>query len=174
MTWTPERITELERLWATGASTAEIGRQLDVTTNAVVGKVHRLGLPGRPSPIRREARPVSRPVVARSSVAVSRPHSAVEPEANPIMATGESVATASPMAECQAQAVAAAPAVVDLHAPPCQWPFGDPGDEDFHFCGAPSLNGRPYCPEHCTRAYVREDRRDRRGVRPGNQAERAA
>ncbi|MFP6743687.1 MAG: GcrA family cell cycle regulator [Alphaproteobacteria bacterium] len=169
MTWTPERITELKRLWETGASTAEIGRQLDVSKNAVVGKVHRLGLPGRPSPIRREARTVARPGVAESRPR-SRPQIPGEFEASPIMAQGESVprAAAEAEAECRAQAV------VDLHAPPCQWPFGDPGEEDFHFCGAPSLTGRPYCPEHCDRAYVREERRDRRSVRPGNQAEQAA
>ena len=123
MTWTPERITELKRLWATGASTAEIGRQLDVSKNAVVGKVHRLGLPGRPSPIRREARTVARPGVAESRPR-SQPQIPGESEASPIMAQGEAVPRAAAEAECRAQAV------VDLHAPPCQWPFGDPGEED--------------------------------------------
>ena len=113
MTWTAERIAALERLWATGATTAEIGRRLDITKNAVVGKAHRLGLPGRPSPIKREA------------------HKAPPP------------------------------AVVDMHGPPCQWPFGDPGDEDFHFCGAPALAKRPYCAEHCARAYVSGERQVR-------------
>ena len=109
MTWTADRIAELERLWATGATTAEIGRRLEISKNAVVGKAHRLGLPGRPSPIRREALPPP-------------------------------------------------PAVVDLRGPPCQWPFGDPGGEDFHFCGAPVVADRPYCREHCARAYVRGER----------------
>jgi len=52
MVWTTELVTSLERLWNEGASTAEIGRQLGVSKNAVVGKAHRLGLSGRPSPIR--------------------------------------------------------------------------------------------------------------------------
>ena len=51
MSWTPERIGELEKLWAEGLSTAEIGRRLGVSKNAVVGKAHRLRLPGRQSPI---------------------------------------------------------------------------------------------------------------------------
>lgn len=120
MSWTPERIAELERLWATGATTAEIGRLLNVTKNAVVGKTHRLGLPGRPSPIIREA--------------IHAPSPPPPP---------------------------APPTVVEYHGPPCQWPFGDPGAEDFHFCGAPASPNRSYCDEHCRLAYVRSDRQTR-------------
>ena len=116
MTWTPERVAELERLWATGATTAEIGRMLNVSKNAVVGKTHRLGLPGRPSPIKREA--------------------VMAPSPPP-------------------------PTVVAYHGPPCQWPFGEPGTEAFHFCGAPAAPDRPYCNEHCKLAYVRSDRQIR-------------
>ena len=148
MTWTSQRIAELERLWATGASTAEIGRQIDVTKNAVVGKVHRLGLPGRPSPIRRQAS--GKKPTGRSHASQSHQSQADQSPANQIR---ESLET---------REAPRRPAVVDLHAPPCQWPFGDPGDEDFHFCGAPVLASRPYCPDHCARAYVREERRDRR------------
>jgi GcrA cell cycle regulator len=53
-TWTPERIAEVTRLWDEGLTTAEIGKLVGVTKNAVVGKAHRLGLPPRPSPIRRQ------------------------------------------------------------------------------------------------------------------------
>ena len=52
-TWTVERIAEVTRLWSEGLTTAEIGKVVGVTKNAVVGKAHRLGLPPRPSPIRR-------------------------------------------------------------------------------------------------------------------------
>src|SRR6266567_4728419 len=43
-TWTPERIEQLTALWEQGITTAEIGRRIGVTKNAVIGKVHRLGL----------------------------------------------------------------------------------------------------------------------------------
>ena len=43
-TWTQERIDELTRLWEEGVTTAEIGRRIGVTKNAVIGKVHRIGL----------------------------------------------------------------------------------------------------------------------------------
>lgn len=49
--WTPERTAALIALWDEELSTSEIGRRLGITKNAVIGKVHRLGLPKRrPSP----------------------------------------------------------------------------------------------------------------------------
>ncbi|MCA0451754.1 MAG: GcrA cell cycle regulator, partial [Proteobacteria bacterium] len=66
MDWTPEQISELTRLWGEGLTTAEIGKRLGISKNAVVGKAHRLNLPARPSPIRREgAGGAPRPVVPR-------------------------------------------------------------------------------------------------------------
>ena len=53
MAWTEDQIDQLKELWGEGLSTSEIGRKLGVTKNAVVGKAHRLGLPPRPSPIKR-------------------------------------------------------------------------------------------------------------------------
>lgn len=55
LAWTDEMVKELARLWEQGLSTGEIGRALGVSKNAVVGKAHRLGLTGRPSPIKRTA-----------------------------------------------------------------------------------------------------------------------
>lgn len=51
--WTDDRIAKLKKLWTDGLTTGEIGKRLGVSKNAVVGKAHRLGLKGRPSPIRR-------------------------------------------------------------------------------------------------------------------------
>ncbi len=52
MEWAEDTIVRLRSLWDEGLSTAEIGRRLGITKNAVVGKAHRLDLPARPSPIR--------------------------------------------------------------------------------------------------------------------------
>ncbi len=67
MEWSDDIINQLRALWAEGHSTAEIGRRLGVTKNAIVGKAHRLDLPARPSPIRRDpdAAPVRRATVRR-------------------------------------------------------------------------------------------------------------
>lgn len=74
MEWNEEIVARLRELWTQGLSTAEIGRHLNVTKNAVVGKAHRLGLEGRPSPIRRAA-------VKKDKVA---PAAKAEPKAAPV------------------------------------------------------------------------------------------
>ncbi len=40
----------------------------------------------------------------------------------------------------------------------CSWPIGEPGTASFRFCGHPALPGKPYCAEHCARAYVKTTR----------------
>lgn len=55
MPWTDEMVEELKRLWDEGVTTGEIGRRLNISKNSIVGKVHRLGLSGRPSPIKKKA-----------------------------------------------------------------------------------------------------------------------
>jgi GcrA cell cycle regulator len=56
MSWNDEKINRLKKLWQEGLTTGEIGKRLGISKNAVVGKAHRLGLKGRPSPIKRPAR----------------------------------------------------------------------------------------------------------------------
>ena len=56
MVWTPEKIKQLKKLWQKGKSTVEIGRELGMSKNAVVGKVHRLELDARPSPIKKSTK----------------------------------------------------------------------------------------------------------------------
>jgi hypothetical protein len=43
-TWTDERIETLTRLWTDGQSASQIARKFGLTRNAIIGKVHRLGL----------------------------------------------------------------------------------------------------------------------------------
>jgi len=47
------------------------------------------------------------------------------------------------------------PLVVIGAARACQWPFGDPHKPGFHFCEAPSMMPRSYCPDHCKLAYMK-------------------
>jgi GcrA cell cycle regulator len=51
--------------------------------------------------------------------------------------------------------------VATLDAKDCRWPFGDPRDEDFHFCGEPGIPGRPYCAHHWRMAFQPSAPRDR-------------
>lgn len=125
MAWTEAQIVDLKRLWAAGQSTSQIGTALGVSKNAVIGKAHRLKLPARASPIRRGSEP------------------------NP--ARRKRVPKQFPNLQRR---------VFIQHgpqrngSPSCLWPIGDPGNADFHFCGSKTVPGRPYCAEHCARAYV--------------------
>jgi GcrA cell cycle regulator len=57
--------------------------------------------------------------------------------------------------------------LLDLNEKICKWPIGHPGEPDFHFCGAPSNPGFPYCVQHCGVAYQAQlPRRDRRPPPP--------
>ncbi len=48
MSWTDERVETLKRMWSEGQSASQIAKELGgVTRNAVIGKVHRLGLSNR-------------------------------------------------------------------------------------------------------------------------------
>ena len=55
MSWNDDNVSRLKELWDQGLPTAQIGKLLGFTKNAVVGKAHRIGLERRPSPIRRTA-----------------------------------------------------------------------------------------------------------------------
>ena len=132
--WTPERVETVTRLWNEGLTTAEIGRAVGMSKNAVVGKAHRLQLPPRPSPIRRGT---STPSVPRAPSYSNGRQSAKAP-------TGV-VVRVKPRAPRPPLAVGNAA---------CKWPIGHPDEAGFHFCCEHALLGKSYCPEHYSKAYV--------------------
>lgn len=157
MDWTEDAITRLRALWAEGLSTAEIGRRMGISKNAVVGKAHRLNLSARPSPIRRVPGQAAAPRAPR--LAPQRaPERAVErgPFApHPFTVVG---APPAPRPAPLPRPVAAAPAprpAPRLSNAACCWPLGEPGKPGFTFCGSRALAGKPYCEEHASLAYVR-------------------
>src|SRR3974390_1797589 len=74
MSWTDERVETLKKIWAYGHSASRIAAELGgITRNAVIGKVHRLGLSGRAkSPSSAATRP-RKPRVAAHTMRVARP-----------------------------------------------------------------------------------------------------
>ena len=161
MSWNDERVATLTRLWAEGLSASHIATELGgITRNAVIGKVHRLGLSGRAkSPATATPRPrktrahqqmirVARPV-ARGNTALATAFD-YENEAEP-----EVVDNVVPMGQRRS--------LLELTEHSCRWPIGDPGDADFFFCGGPTTTSLPYCSHHCRVAYqpanVRRDRK---------------
>ncbi len=141
--WTDDRVELLKRLWGAGLSANQCAAEIGgVTRNAVIGKVHRLGIGHRPQDVKRTSSRVppapkrsgrfnpgeKRVRIVRHAVTEGAPALApVVPDVPP--------ATSS----CQ---------LLDLNDSRCHWPIGDPRDPKFHFCGGPALRNRPYCAGH--------------------------
>jgi GcrA cell cycle regulator len=157
MGWTDERVETLKRLWLDGLSASQIAKQLGgVTRNAVIGKVHRLGLSGRAAPSK-PARPVfkaPRPQRPATS-APSAPRRIAEPVAS-------SPAPTVPAPRYVEEAPGSA-TVLTLGAHMCKWPIGDPALETFTFCGRRTGGEGPYCGEHARVAYQPAQTKKRSG-----------
>ena len=158
MEWTEETVMRLRALWDEGLSTAEIGRRLGMTKNAIVGKAHRLDLPARPSPIRAstgERRP-RQPRVRRNPGPTLPPLASVRSQPIAPARTTPAAYQAPPPPRLQAVPPPRYGRVIT-----CCWPIGEPGTRSFRFCDCPSVPGKPYCEEHAARAYVKiRDRRE--------------
>lgn len=170
--WTEDRVGALKKLWLEGQSASQIAKALGggVTRNAVIGKVHRLGLSGRAAP--------SQP--ARTTFRTARPSTkaaatAAAPATNAAPAAPAPQPTQAPSAPRRIEAVAPRPAtvptqvaqpsapapmpelpgtatVLTLGAHMCKWPIGDPSSREFSFCGRRASEG-VYCVEHARVAY---------------------
>lgn len=146
--WTDDAVRKLRQLWSEGHSTAEIGRRMGITKNAVVGKTHRLDLPGRPSPIRTGSSTHPRCARRRQpvpSLADTMPLASLR-GANIPTAVEHLALLHAPMRH-----VAIAPGRVGSH--PCCWPIGEPGTPAFRFCDGPAPLDVPYCDDHARLAY---------------------
>ena len=149
--WNDASVAKLRALWAEGLSTAEVGRRLGVSKNAAVGKAHRLHLPARPSPIRAplEVRPFRRRSDRRKVALPALASLAVPP---PVAAVERPPAAEKPP-------LGALPPGRGARVIECCWPLGEPGTKAFRFCDEPSEPGRPYCADHCHKAYVKTETR---------------
>jgi GcrA cell cycle regulator len=167
MAWTDERVETLKKLWTDGLSASQIAKQLGgVTRNAVIGKVHRLGLSGRAAP----SRPARHPAPQRSAAPrKAKPAAAVAAAAQPAAPSAP-----SPVREIKAAVPARAPqeakrlpsgeyaTVLTLREGMCKWPLGDPAGTEFRFCGRNSGVGNAYCDAHAEMAYQPQAKRKRK------------
>ncbi|MEO8811367.1 MAG: GcrA family cell cycle regulator [Caulobacteraceae bacterium] len=155
MGWTDERVETLRKLWLDGQSASQIAKALGgVTRNAVIGKVHRLGLSGRAAPSQPARASFKAPRPPRPVVASTPLHRRAA-EARPVMIAQ---ASAAPYVEEPGTAT-----VLTLGAHMCKWPIGDPSTESFTFCGRRSGGEGPYCVEHARLAYQPPQSKKRSG-----------
>ena len=168
---------KLIQLWADGVTASEIGRQLGTTKDAVIGRVHRLGLPGRPHPVKNRVQiynptpPKSaKPAVAPSEQAppiklLRLPKPAEIPVMDPPTLVSVKPLAPSlrekPMPESiQCQVVMPSPVIGSPPINSCCWPmWGDRERPNHTYCGAARRRGA-YCNEHGARAYTRTGRQD--------------
>lgn len=168
MSWTDERVEQLRKLWADGLSASQIAQELGgVTRNAVIGKVHRLGLSGRAKSTSHNA--ATRPKrVSRAAFATKTARPAQRTLQNPaLVVSAEPETPAPPPARDPLVApVALRLELTELTDRTCKWPIGDPTEEDFHFCGHGAKEGGPYCAYHARLAYQPVNDRKRERDRP--------
>ena len=190
MSWTDDRVELLKKMWGEGQSASQIAKELGgVTRNAVIGKVHRLGLSNRAgSGTAATAKAEAKPKPASKA---APPKAKVEPKTEPaikprapsenksglparkqIIPAGQPLPPQPSANEISPEALAKVNEVektakkiglMELTERTCKWPVGDPATEDFWFCGLPVQQGKPYCEAHVGVAFQpMSSRRDRK------------
>ncbi|MEE9387079.1 MAG: GcrA family cell cycle regulator [Paracoccaceae bacterium] len=181
MAWTDDRVDVLKKMWGEGQSASQIAKELGgVTRNAVIGKVHRLGLSNRtggggtakaaprekakvapktktPTKAAVIPQPVKRPVghLRRAIIPAGQPLPP-QPSANEI--SPEALASVR-----EVEKTAKKISLMELTERTCKWPIGDPATDEFWFCGLAVKTGKPYCEAHVGVAFQpMSSRRDRR------------
>src|SRR5579863_5769913 len=173
MSWTDEKVERLKQHWIEGRSASAIAKLLGdgLTRNAIIGKVHRLGLAGRakspnvavPRPARRPPPPAAHRADARRLAAAPR----MTRGATALAVAPEALSEAEPeVFESVVVPMSLRVTIVELKEAMCRWPLGDPASSEFRYCGSPVASG-PYCAYHGGLAYqpAQERRRERDRLR---------
>ena len=166
MSWTDERVERLSKLWMEGRSASHIAADLGegVSRNAVIGKIHRLGLSNRATP------PAAADADRLKLKAAMKPAVSAPDGAEPVPAPSEPRSSAGLAALAQRDVVipfSTRVTIMDLRETMCRWPIGDPTSSEFRFCGCRTSSNIPYCPTHASVAFqpIAERRRVERVAR---------
>ncbi len=186
MSWTDERVETLKKMWGEGQSASVIAKELGgVTRNAVIGKVHRLGLsnrttgaaskaPAKDKPAAKasakpkapakkaDAKPAEAPAAEKPSVPVRKP---IIPAGQPLppQPSANEISPEALASVREVEKTAKKLSLMELTERTCKWPIGDPATEEFWFCGLAVQQGKPYCEAHVGVAFQpMSSRRDRK------------
>ena len=183
MSWTDERVEILTKMWGEGNSASQIAKELGgVTRNAVIGKVHRLGLSNRATSStssKSDIKAKSAPKSSSKGKQKARKIEATEPKSNNVTSLRRQIIPAGQPLPPQPSANEISPealarvseiekkakklSLLELTEKTCKWPVGDPATEEFWFCGLATQSGKPYCEAHVGVAFQpMNSRRDRR------------
>jgi len=161
MSWTQERINVLVKLWLSGKSASAIAKELgNVTRNAVIGKVHRLGISNRDTVVKTT---ISKEKSAKKDIVVKKPRRVAKapvPDQKKITvrSKGRPSRRSAMVCEVPYDNSYCIDSILDLTDRTCKWPIGHPNEDDFHFCGCPvdKQSSGPYCSYHMAMAYTQQ------------------
>jgi len=159
--WTPAILNKMKALLEKGMSTAEIGKKIGMSKNAVVGKLNRLGWNNK------SVANANKKALGKKEIVIKVKPSKKEPvKKAPVQTTtAKKIVAAIPKASekktcgskknlvAHQHMIQHAVELAMLRSDQCRWPIGNPDSEKFHFCGAKVFPGKPYCYEHCRTAY---------------------
>ena len=143
MSWTEDKVSQLRELWDQGLPTSQIGTILGFTKNAVVGKAHRIGLERRPSPIKRSVMKPNRKEARAPLMPKLNIDNKVENNFDNTLSGSDRNAK-----------YLGKNSIISRKSIGCEWPIGEPNEPNFHYCGSKKLEGKSYCLEHCSKAYI--------------------
>lgn len=176
--WDNTTLKKLKALTGKGLSTAEIGKRLGMSKNAIVGKLNRLGWNSKAGGI--DPKAADKPAVkkTKATITTKKVIAPVKPAAKTVAPKKAAAVinvkkpvagkvVAKPVVEKTIKSEKSSPrnlamhqriiqhslGMANLRSDQCRWPIGDPDSEKFHFCGEPVFIGKPYCYEHCKHAY---------------------
>ncbi len=181
--WDNGILKKLKALVGKGLSTAEIGKKLGISKNAVVGKLHRMGWNSESATVKPKQETTKKATVKAKKAPPTKPARSAKPikptqtakNTKPVKTATKTTDKTSKKTtkvvvdEKPKKAVGRSISVrgtnvhqrivqhalemANLKPNQCRWPIGDPDSEDFHFCGKTVFVGKPYCYEHCKQAY---------------------
>lgn len=156
--WTPERDAVLRKMVAEGHSGTKIGAHMGVSRNAVIGRVHRLGLrlglnkgKRRPTTMRPTSKTLPKP---KNFVRSPAKRDVALDEAAALRRLAFQMEAALPPVIEEAAPVPLMVPLVELENSACHWPYGDPKREDFGYCGHPKARGS-YCEYHAGKLFAK-------------------
>ena len=183
MSWSDERVEILKRMWLDGRSASEIAKELGgITRNAVIGKVHRLGLSNRETGYEKSqdtglkkqtrgkrGRPPKNPMINKqanrdklnwskelSNESIKKIDTSDE---NLKKTKKDNLEIVSDLSDETRKSLlniekrSKKIGLMELTERTCKWPIGDPATEEFWFCGHDAEAGKPYCKTHISIAF---------------------
>ena len=144
MSWTPEKIDKLRKLWGKGNTASQIACIIgNVTRNAVIGKAYRLNLAAKSIPKNNVFKQVSQ---HQENTAQSERKTRKSKFKSLLLDKNFEAENPKSLEE--------------LNDEICRWPIGHPDEPNFHFCGRKSMKDFSYCKLHVLYAFQPKNRKE--------------